>query len=262
MLGRFLDWLQRETQNPARLIFLAAIAGAVKVVGSVGFHEELMHTLASVLCAMIPLLFMLGSAIMIMRPPRTESSEHKTYPQSLAEQKPHHDIYSENAYAILGVAQHATRAEIRAAYRKLVQQHHPDAVSIFEKERAAAVLVHINLAYELLTHSKNRIRYDAWKNRFYGEELPLDLVCATFKDSQALAEFDASFTPKLFADEGQSSNLETQSEANASQQKLKSSPIADNLSEPAPCDGPLELEMPDAVREALRSQTPKDDAST
>ena len=59
-------------------------------------------------------------------------------------------------YDTLGVAPGATLAEIKAAYRKLASQHHPDREG-GDKDKAAAV----NDAYAVLSDSERRARYDA-----------------------------------------------------------------------------------------------------
>lgn len=59
-------------------------------------------------------------------------------------------------YATLGVARHATAAQIKAAYRRLASQHHPDREG-GDKDKAAAV----NDAYACLSDSERRARYDA-----------------------------------------------------------------------------------------------------
>ena len=58
-------------------------------------------------------------------------------------------------YAALGVAQSATAAEIKTAYRTLVKQHHPDAGG--DPQRILA----LNAAWEVLGDRDRRRRYDA-----------------------------------------------------------------------------------------------------
>ena len=59
-------------------------------------------------------------------------------------------------YATLGVPRDASAAEIKAAYRRLASQHHPDREG-GDKDKAAAV----NDAYACLSDSERRARYDA-----------------------------------------------------------------------------------------------------
>lgn len=58
-------------------------------------------------------------------------------------------------YGALGVAQSATAAEIKAAYRTLVKRHHPDAGG--DPQR----IVVLNAAWEVLRDRDRRRRYDA-----------------------------------------------------------------------------------------------------
>lgn len=64
-----------------------------------------------------------------------------------------------NPYATLQVAVTATQAEIKAAYRRLVKQYHPDyhPSDRTTHERMAA----INAAYEILGDEQSRQAYDA-----------------------------------------------------------------------------------------------------
>jgi DnaJ-class molecular chaperone len=59
-------------------------------------------------------------------------------------------------FAVLGVAEGATRAEVVAAYRKLVARHHPDRFhggAAEERSAAAARFIEITRAYEELLAS-------------------------------------------------------------------------------------------------------------
>lgn len=62
-------------------------------------------------------------------------------------------------YDILGVARHATQAEIRKAYRKLSLEHHPDR-NPNDKEGSERRFSAINAAHELLSNEGHRKRYD------------------------------------------------------------------------------------------------------
>jgi curved DNA-binding protein CbpA len=179
-----------------------------------------------------------------------------------------HDVYDENAYAILGVPQNATRAEIREAFRKLVQKYHPDAVPAEEKECAALVFVRLDQAYELLTHPENRARYDAWIEHLGGREPILDLACEQFKNSETLAQFDANIRPHLL---GLKKGQESEEGAKSAQQvRTRSanqvlpgttpsfSPNSKEIHNQAlACpssdsgDSPPEVDIPEAIREIL-----------
>lgn len=64
----------------------------------------------------------------------------------------------EDYYATLGVERSASQAEIKRAYRKAAQKHHPDR----NKEPGAeAKFKEINEAYDVLGDAEKRARYDA-----------------------------------------------------------------------------------------------------
>jgi curved DNA-binding protein CbpA len=65
-------------------------------------------------------------------------------------------------YAVLEVSRSATIREIRAAYRALGARYHPDRHQGNPlEELAAARMVEINRAYELLSDAKRRAEFDA-----------------------------------------------------------------------------------------------------
>ena len=59
-----------------------------------------------------------------------------------------------NPYTVLGVAQDATKVDIRAAYRKLAQQHHPDAGGDREK------FEEVTVARDVLMDDSRRAHFD------------------------------------------------------------------------------------------------------
>lgn len=65
---------------------------------------------------------------------------------------------SKDYYSILGVKRGATEKEVKAAYRRLARKHHPD-VNPGDKA-AEARFKQINEAYEVLSDSEKRKRYD------------------------------------------------------------------------------------------------------
>jgi curved DNA-binding protein CbpA len=66
---------------------------------------------------------------------------------------------SDNPYKVLGLSPTAHQAVVKAAYRALAQHYHPDSYS-GDKEEAHAMMVRINLAYELIGNPSARARFD------------------------------------------------------------------------------------------------------
>src|SRR5688500_2945076 len=60
-------------------------------------------------------------------------------------------------YEILGVPRNASNDEIKAAFRKLARQHHPD---VNREDGAEEKFKEINEAYGVLSDSEKRARYD------------------------------------------------------------------------------------------------------
>ncbi len=71
-------------------------------------------------------------------------------------------------YEILGVSRDADEKKIKAAYRKLARKWHPDLHSGKDKEKAEEKFKEINEAYEVLSDSEKRAKYDRlgsnWRN--------------------------------------------------------------------------------------------------
>lgn len=70
------------------------------------------------------------------------------------------DLNSDDKYAILGVARHASEQEIAKAYRKLALRHHPDK-NHDDKEGATERFRKITEAYDVLRDAERRRLYDA-----------------------------------------------------------------------------------------------------
>lgn len=67
----------------------------------------------------------------------------------------------EDFYAILGVSFHATKEEIKEAYKRKTKQYHPD------KGGTDRQFILINNAYEILMDDERRLRYDKEYKQFY-----------------------------------------------------------------------------------------------
>ncbi len=66
-------------------------------------------------------------------------------------------------YAVLGVARTSTPEEIKAAFRKLAQQHHPDKNP--DDPTAGTRFKEINAAYQVLSDAQRRGMYDRFGHR-------------------------------------------------------------------------------------------------
>jgi len=69
-------------------------------------------------------------------------------------------------YDILGVDPEASEQEIKAAYRKLVKQYHPDKN---DSDEARQQIVLVNAAYEILSDPEKRIEYDSFSASVFTE---------------------------------------------------------------------------------------------
>jgi preprotein translocase subunit Sec63 len=69
-------------------------------------------------------------------------------------------------FEVLGLERGATKAQVRAAYRELVARYHPDKHRGNPlEELAAAKLIEINRAYEVLSDDDRRAAYEAGVQR-------------------------------------------------------------------------------------------------
>lgn len=71
---------------------------------------------------------------------------------------------SEDYYAILGVDKNGTQKEIKAAYRNLALQFHPDRNR--DNPEAVTRMKEVNEAYAVLSDSEKKQRYDAMRATF------------------------------------------------------------------------------------------------
>ena len=68
-----------------------------------------------------------------------------------------YELNWKNYYDILGISLNANAQEISGAYRRLARQYHPDRA---EGSMASYKMVEINEAYEVISHSDKRAKYD------------------------------------------------------------------------------------------------------
>lgn len=99
-----------------------------------------------------------------------------------------------NHYETLGVPKDADQATIRAAYRRLMSEHHPDREG-GDADQAAAV----NHAYHVLSDETLRLEYDG-SGGMEGDEAKIelaarDLVCDFFKQVSALDSWPPDVIP-------------------------------------------------------------------
>ncbi len=73
-----------------------------------------------------------------------------------------------NPYHVLGVNSNASDAEIKAAYRNAVKQHHPDATGKDDTQTIAL----INEAYEILSNPERRRAFDSGVYEFIDVPVP------------------------------------------------------------------------------------------
>lgn len=71
-------------------------------------------------------------------------------------------------YQQLGIARSATHSEVRAAFRRLARQYHPDVAA--DKKAAEEKFKEINEAYEVLGDPERRRKFDAYRARGWFQE--------------------------------------------------------------------------------------------
>ena len=66
-------------------------------------------------------------------------------------------------YEVLGVSRGATQEELKAAFRRLASQHHPDKNP--DDPKAAVRFKELNAAYQVLSDPQRRAMYDRFGHR-------------------------------------------------------------------------------------------------
>jgi len=69
-------------------------------------------------------------------------------------------VLSKDLYKILGLKKGCSQKDIKKAYRKLAQVHHPDK-NLKNKEANESIFLEIAEAYEVLSNTEQREEYDA-----------------------------------------------------------------------------------------------------
>ncbi|RDX68034.1 dnaJ, partial [Mucuna pruriens] len=72
------------------------------------------------------------------------------------------DFPVENAYELLGVSETSSFAEIKASFRKLAKETHPDIAESRNDSSASRRFVQILAAYEIISDSQKRAHYDMY----------------------------------------------------------------------------------------------------
>ncbi|WP_100182226.1 DnaJ domain-containing protein [Candidatus Nitrosotenuis aquarius] len=70
-----------------------------------------------------------------------------------------------NYYRVLGVSMEATQEEIKAKFRQLAKEYHPDKS---KDEKSAELFAEINKAYEVLSDEETRKDYDKYYKASFG----------------------------------------------------------------------------------------------
>jgi hypothetical protein len=216
----------------------------------------LVDAITGFLCIGIWIIASAAAIVWAMRPSEPEHpSPTFVRPGVPGHRKWKHNVFDDNAYAVLGVPQDANRAEIREAFRALTQRYHPDAVPAEEKERAALAFVHLDMAYELLMDPEMRPRYDAWIEYRDGLEPLLEEAATMLKtpDGRALVDMEISF--RMPPDKQVPGAATSMPRPEVDAQPADPEELAPTVEPPATLP---EVEMPDAVREALGLPLPSD----
>lgn len=103
-----------------------------------------------------------------------------------------------NYYQILGLERNATSAEIKRAYRKLAQEHHPDRKGKARSEE----FVQIKEAYEVLSDPERCRKYRRYGDPDFNEELMSRLQAEAGPAGHPFYRFALKFHYKRMVDTG------------------------------------------------------------
>ena len=95
-----------------------------------------------------------------------------------------------NPYEVLGVKKEATADEIRTAYRALAKKHHPDLNP--GNKQAEALFKEISAAYDLLSDTDKRARFDRGEIDESGNEKPRAYAYQDFAEGAPGAKYRSS----------------------------------------------------------------------
>jgi curved DNA-binding protein len=98
-------------------------------------------------------------------------------------------------YKILGVSKTATQEEIKKAYRKLAQKHHPDKAK-GDKKAAEEQFKKISEAYAVLSNPEKRKEYDAYGSQAFKAKFSQEDIFRGFDFSEI---FDLGVSENIFS---------------------------------------------------------------
>nr|QEG03083.1 chaperone protein DnaJ isoform X3 [Cymbidium ensifolium] len=73
-----------------------------------------------------------------------------------------HEFSGKSAYEVLGISEKSSSAEIKASFRKLAKETHPDVCTSGDETAASFRFLQILAAYEILSDSERRVHYDIY----------------------------------------------------------------------------------------------------
>lgn len=102
---------------------------------------------------------------------------------------------SVNYYNHLGVSMQASQQEIKAAYRTLAKQTHPDVVDVLREDNKTFEALHE--AYQVLSDSSQKQQYDDFLRK-YGRSAKPTLILRPVHSGKRKKTQEKSKTPSVF----------------------------------------------------------------